>query len=145
MGVQIIGYDKMNQLRTLDFLRDSEHTREIMRHHAEILRRKFEIVANALRNNLGECGFADWTNPRGGYFVSFNTLAGCAKATFNLAKEAGLTMTGAGAAFPYGNDPEDRNIRIAPTSVDDKQLALAMEVFTVCVKLAAVNKLLEAK
>jgi len=142
LGSAIISYDKMNQLRTIRFLGDAEGVRRLMKKHAEELRPKFEIVAGTLAEELGGAGIGEWTDPKGGYFVSFDTLPGCAKATVALAAGAGVKMTGAGATWPLGVDPEDRNIRIAPTYPTVSELGTAMKLFTLCVKLAAVRKLL---
>ncbi|MCI5778258.1 MAG: aminotransferase class I/II-fold pyridoxal phosphate-dependent enzyme [Lentisphaeria bacterium] len=141
MSVQTIGSDKLNQLRTLRTLKDAPTLKKHMAELAEILRPKFEIVLNTLERELGGTGLAGWNAPRGGYFVALDTLDGCAKATLELAKNAGVTMTGAGATFPYRRDPRDRNIRIAPTYPGNDELRTAMELFCVCVKLAAVRKL----
>ena len=141
MGVQTIGSDKLNQLRTLRTLKDAPTLKKHMAELAEILRPKFEIVLNTLERELGGTGLAEWNAPRGGYFVALDTMDGCAKATLELAKNAGVTMTGAGATFPYRRDPRDRNIRIAPTYPGDDELRTAMNLFCVCVKLAAVRKL----
>lgn len=142
MTIQTIGHDKLNQLRTLQFLKDADGLRKQMEKQAGLLRPKFELVLNTLEKELGGTGLAQWKTPRGGYFVALDTLDGCAKATVQLAREAGVTMTGAGATFPYKNDPRDRNIRIAPTYPPLEELAVAMELFCVCVKLAAVRKLM---
>jgi len=142
LGTQIISYDKMNQLRTVRFLKNAAGVRALMAKHAEALRPKFEIVARTLADELAGSGLGEWSDPRGGYFVSFNTLPGCAKETVRLAAEAGVKMTGAGATWPHGVDPADRNIRIAPTYPSKEELATAMKLFTLCVKLAAVRKLL---
>ena len=141
MGIQTIGSDKLNQLRTLRTLKDAPTLKKHMAELADILRPKFEIVLNTLERELGGTGLARWNAPRGGYFVSLDTLDGCAKATLELAKNAGVAMTGAGATFPYKNDPNDRNIRIAPTYPDNEELQVAMDLFCVCVKLAALRKL----
>ncbi len=141
MGIQTIGSDKLNQLRTLRVLKDAPTLKKHMAELAEILRPKFDIVLEALNSELAENGFATWNSPKGGYFVSLDTLPGCAKATLELAKNAGVTMTGAGATFPYKKDPADSNIRIAPTYPGDEELRTAMKLFCVCVKLAAVRKL----
>ena len=141
MGIQTIGSDKLNQLRTLRVLKDAPTLKKHMAELAEVLRPKFDIVLKTLDAELKEGGFADWITPRGGYFVSLDTLDGCAKKTLELAKNAGVTMTGAGATFPYKNDPCDRNIRIAPTYPENDELQTAMKLFCVCVKLAAVKKL----
>ena len=141
MGIQTIGSDKLNQLRTLRTLKDAPTLKKHMAELADILRPKFDIVLNTLESELSEGKYASWITPRGGYFVSLDTLDGCAKKTLELAKNAGVTMTGAGATFPYKNDPRDRNIRIAPTYPTDEELQTAMKLFCVCVKLAAVKKL----
>ncbi len=145
MGVQTIGHDKLNQLRTVNYLKNAEGVREHMAKLAAELRPKFDVVLQTLERELGGTGLASWTNPKGGYFVAIDTLNGCAKATVALAKNAGVTLTGAGATFPYKKDPQDRNIRIAPTYPTYEELKTAIELFCVCVKLAGVNKLLEEK
>lgn len=141
MNIQTIGSDKLNQLRTLRTLKDASTLKKHMAELAEVLRPKFDIVLNTLDAELSAGKFATWIKPRGGYFVSLDTMDGCAKKTLELAKNAGVTMTGAGATFPYKNDPRDRNIRIAPTFPTDEELQTAMKLFCVCVKLAAVKKL----
>ena len=145
MGIQTIGSDKLNQLRTLKFLKDAPTLKAHMAKLADILRPKFDIVLNTLEKELGDYGFATWNAPKGGYFVSLDTMPNCAKATLLLAKEAGVAMTGAGATFPYGKDPADSNIRIAPTFPTNEDLQLAMNLFCVCVKLAACRYLCEKK
>lgn len=142
MSVQTIGPDKLNQLRTVRYLQSKENLIEHMELLAQELRPKFEMVLNTLDRELGGTGLATWTSPKGGYFVALDTLPGCAKATIALAKEAGVTMTDAGATFPYHKDPKDSNIRIAPTypTIDDLRQAIA--IFCVCVKLAGVRALL---
>ena len=142
VGVQTIGHDKLNQLRHVRFLRDAEGLAAHMAKNAAILRPKFELVNAKLQEGLDEVGGCSWSNPRGGYFVSFDAPQGCAKRVVTLAKEAGVTMTGAGATYPYKQDPNDSNIRIAPTLPPLEELDEAMDVFTVCVKLAYVEKLL---
>ena len=142
MGIQMISYDKLNQLRHVRFLRDKDHTLELMKRHAEIMAPKFEMVCNILNREIRPLGFADWICPEGGYFISFNTMPGTAKRALALCKEAGLTMTAAGATFPYGIDPNDRNIRIAPSLPPLDELETAMGVFCTCLKLAALEKLL---
>ena len=139
VGIQTVGYDKLNQLRHTRFLENGEGVRKHMSKHAEILRPKFELVLNALESELAELGCCSWEKPRGGYFVSFEGHPGTAKRTVALAKEAGVIMTGAGATWPYKNDPKDTNIRIAPTLPPLDELAIAMEVFACCVKLATVE------
>lgn len=142
--IQMIGHDKLNQLRHALFLRDGEGIAEHMQKHAALIAPKFELVVKMLEEGLGSTGCARWTNPRGGYFISFDGLEGTAKRIVGLAKDAGVTMTGAGATYPYKRDPEDSNIRIAPTLPPLAELGQAMEVFICCVKLASVEKLLEA-
>ncbi|MDO4854665.1 MAG: aminotransferase [Coriobacteriia bacterium] len=141
--IQMIGHDKLNQLRHALFLRDGEGIAEHMQKHAALIAPKFELVVKMLEEGLGDTGCASWTNPRGGYFISFDGLEGTAKRIVGLAKEAGVTMTGAGATYPYKRDPKDSNIRIAPTLPPLAELEQAMEVFICCVKLASVEKLLE--
>ena len=143
MGYQIISHDKLNQLRHVKFFKDIEGMREHMKLHASILRPKFDIVVNTLERELSGLGIGSWTKPRGGYFVSFDAMEGCAKAIVAKAKEAGLVMTGAGATFPYGKDPKDSNIRIAPSFPTPEELQSAVDLFVLCVKLVSVNKLLE--
>lgn len=144
MGVQTIGHDKINQLRHVRFLKDAKGIAEHMAKHAAILRPKFELVLKMLSEGLEGTGCGTWSNPRGGYFISFDAPEGTAKHIVTLAKEAGVTMTGAGATWPYKNDPKDSNIRIAPTLPPLDELEAAMKVFVCCVKLASVEKCLEA-
>lgn len=141
MTIQTIGSDKLNQLRTLRVLKDAATLKQHMAELADILRPKFDIVLETLDTELAEAGFARWNSPKGGYFVSLDTMDGCAKAALALASAAGVTMTGAGATFPYKKDPADSNIRIAPTYPTDDELRVAMKLFCVCVKLATVRKL----
>ncbi len=141
IGIQTVGYDKLNQLRHVRFLRDADGVAEHMRKHAAIIRPKFELVLRMLEEGLAEVG-ATWSTPAGGYFVSFDGLPNTAKRTVELAKQAGVTMTGAGATWPYKRDPQDSNIRIAPTLPPLDELEQAMEVFVCCVKLASVEALL---
>lgn len=142
-GVQMISYDKVNQLRHVRFLRDKAHTLEIMKGHAAILAPKFQTVSDILDREIRPLGFASWNRPTGGYFVCLDTMPGTAKRALALCKDAGVTMTAAGATFPYGQDPLDRNIRIAPSLPPVAELEDAMEIFTTCLKLAALEKLLE--
>lgn len=142
IGVQTIGYDKINQMRHVRFLKDAEGIAAHMRAHAAIIRPKFELVCRKLTEGLTDAGIGAWTDPRGGYFVSFDAPAGTAKRIVALAKEAGVVMTGAGATWPYGADPDDANIRIAPTLPPLEELDTAMDVFVCCVKLAAIEKML---
>lgn len=142
ISVQTVGYDKMNQLRHVRFLKDASGVDALMRKHAAIIRPKFELVESMLEEGLSKTGVATWTNPAGGYFISFEGIEGTAKRTVALAKAAGVTMTGAGATWPLKRDPRDTNIRIAPTLPPLSELQQAMEVFICCVKLAAVEALL---
>ena len=139
-----IGFDKINQLRHVRFFKDYDGLTEHMKLHANVIRPKFQALLEKLDKELGELGIATWTNPLGGYFISFNAMEGCAKKIVAKCKEAGLVMTGAGAAFPYGNDPQDSNIRIAPTMPSPEELTIAADLFVTCVKLVSVEKLLEA-
>ena len=140
LAVQTIGPDKLNQLRHIRFLKDADGLRAHMRRHAAIVRPKFELVLRHLRDTLGADGIATWSTPRGGYFISFETPPGVATDTVRLAGEAGLTLTPAGAPFPYGRDPADRNIRLAPTFSSLEEIDRAMPLFVTAVQLAAVRK-----
>ncbi len=144
MGMQTIGHDKLNELRTVNYLKNPEGVREHMEKLAAELRPKFDIVLQTLDRELSGTGLAEWTIPEGGYFVAIDTIPGAAKATVELAKNAGVKLTNAGATFPYGKDPQDSNIRIAPTYPAYEDLKTAIELFCICVKLAGVNKLLES-
>lgn len=141
-GVQTISYDKVNQLRHVKYLKNKQHTIEIMKRHAAVMAPKFKCVADVLDLQVKPAGFAKWNRPMGGYFVSLDTMPGTAKRALALCKEAGVEMTGAGAAFPYGKDPNDSNIRIAPSLPPVEELEKAMDVFCTCLKLAALEKLL---
>lgn len=143
LGVQAIGHDKLNQLRHARFLEEGARLPEHMAAHGALMGPKFELVEKKLAEELAEADIATWTNPRGGYFVSFEGPAGTAHRIVELAKNAGVTMTGAGATWPYGNDPADSNIRIAPSLPPLEELDAAMDVFTCCVKLAALEQLVE--
>lgn len=145
LAIQTIGYDKINQLRHARFFKNKAGVLEHMKKHAAIMRPKFEAVLNVLETELGGLEIGEWTKPRGGYFISFDSMEGCAKTIVAMMKEAGVVMTNAGATFPYGKDPKDSNIRIAPSFPSPEELELAAQVFTICVKLASVNKLLETK
>ncbi len=142
LGVQAIGHDKLNQLRHVRFLKDEAGIADHMRKHADIIRPKFEAVLAKLEEGLSAYGIGTWSKPRGGYFISFNAPEGCARRIVGLAKEAGVQMTGAGATWPYGKDPLDSNIRIAPTLPPLEELELAMDVFVCCAKIAYAEKLL---
>ena len=139
--IQTIGYDKLNQLRTVRFLKDAEGVRAQMRRHAALIAPKFRLVLDTLERELGGTGVAEWTSPEGGYFIAVDTLDGCAKETVRLAAEAGVKLTPAGATFPYRKDPRDRNIRLAPTYPSLDELEKAIRIFCVCVKLAALRRL----
>ena len=142
MGIQTIGHNKINQLLHTRFFKNAEGVMEHMKKHAAILKPKFDLVQKSLEEGLGGQSLATWSKPEGGYFVSFNTMPGCAKRVVALVKGAGVVMTGAGATYPYGMDPEDSNIRIAPTFASLSDLEKALEIFCVCVKLASVEKFL---
>lgn len=142
MGIQSISYDKVNQLRHVLFLKDKANTLELMKKHAAIMKPKFDSVLKALDEQIAPLGIAEWKHPKGGYFVSVDTMDGLAKRTLALCKEAGVVMTGAGATFPYGVDPRDRNIRIAPSLPPVEELDIAIDVFCTCLKLAALEKLM---
>lgn len=141
-SVQMISCDKVNQLRHVKYLKNKAHTLEIMKRHAALLAPKFRIVLDVLDREMRPCGFANWVRPAGGYFVSFNTMPGTAKRAIALCKDAGVEMTPAGATYPYGIDPLDSNIRIAPSFPPEAELEKAMDVFCTCLKLAALEKLL---
>lgn len=143
MKNQTIGHDKVNQLRHVRFFGDIHGMTEHMKKHAEIIRPKFEMVLDTFERELGGLGIGEWTKPKGGYFISFDSLPGCAKAIVSRAKKAGVTMTGAGATWPYGRDPRDSNIRVAPTYPSLEDLKVAAELFTLCVKIVSLEKLLE--
>lgn len=142
MTIQTIGYDKLNQLRHVLFLKDRAGVDAHMMKHAAIMRPKFEKVEQMLSEEITPLGIGSWVSPRGGYFISFNTLPGCAKRIVGLAKDAGVVLTGAGAPFPYGKDPEDTVIRLAPSFPSMDELIEATKIFICSVKLASVEKLL---
>ena len=142
MDVQMISYDKVNQLRHVKYLRDRAHTLELMKKHAAIMGPKFQLVVDVLAREIAPRGLAQWHDPKGGYFVSVNVKPGCAKRTWALCREAGVVMTDAGATFPYGDDPNDSNIRVAPSLPPLNELEQAMEVFCVCLRLAALEQML---
>ena len=142
LGISIIGHDKVNQLRHVKFFGTYENMVEHMKKHAAIIAPKFKLVCDTLKAEIAPLGIGEWTEPQGGYFVSFNALNGCAKRVVKLCADAGATLTGAGATFPYGIDKDDRNIRIAPTYPSMEDLAKALELFVISVKLASAEKLL---
>jgi len=140
INVQSICQDKLNQLRHVRFFGNAEAVYEHMKKHAEIIRPKFDMVCDILRERLGDCGFAKWMDPEGGYFVSFDGYPGCAKRVNKMCKDAGVVFTGPGATFPYGNDPQDTNQRIAPTMPETESLKTAINVFCTVTLLCAVEK-----
>ncbi len=142
LGISIISYDKMNMFRHVKYFGTYDNMVEHMKKHMAIIAPKFDIVCDTLAKEIEPLGIGSWTTPKGGYFVSFNSLDGCAKRIVQLCKEAGVTLTGAGATFPYGVDPDDKNIRLAPTYPPVEDLKKAMELFVICVKLASAEKML---
>ena len=141
ISIQTISYDKVNALRHVRYLKDKTHTLELMQKHAKILAPKFHCVLDSLDREIAPLGIAQWERPKGGYFISVNTAPGLAKRTLALCREAGVVMTGAGATFPYGIDPQDSNIRIAPSLPPVRELEQAMDVFCTSLKLAALEQL----
>ena len=141
ISIQTISYDKVNALRHVRYLKDKAHTLELMQKHAKILAPKFHCVLDSLDREIAPLGIAQWERPKGGYFISVNTAPGLAKRTLALCREAGVVMTGAGATFPYGVDPQDSNIRIAPSLPPVRELEQAMDVFCTSLKLAALEQL----
>ena len=142
LTIQTIGYDKLNQLRHVRYFKDINGLKEHMRKHAEQMRPKFKAVLEVLNTELGGLGIGSWYAPRGGYFISFDAMEGCAKEIVAKCKEAGVKLTNAGATFPYGKDPKDSNIRIAPSFPTPEEMAQAADLFVLCVKLVSVEKLL---
>lgn len=145
LAIQTIGPDKINQLRHVRFFKDLENITLHMKKHAQFIKPKFDMVLNVLNSQLGDYEITSWSKPNGGYFISLNTLDGCATEVVKLASQLGVTFTKAGAAFPYGKDPRDRNIRIAPTFPTLKELKTAIEVLCLCIKLVSINKVLHEK
>ncbi|MDO5403861.1 MAG: aminotransferase class I/II-fold pyridoxal phosphate-dependent enzyme [Eubacteriales bacterium] len=145
LTIQTIGHDKINQLRHVRFFKDINGLNAHMMKHAAQMRPKFEAVLEVLNTELSGLGIGTWYAPRGGYFISFDAMQGCAKKIVAKCKEAGVKLTSAGATFPYGNDPEDSNIRIAPSFPTPEEMAQASDLFVLCVKLVSVEKLLETK
>lgn len=142
LKIQTIGHDKLNQLRHVRYFKDIHGMVEQMKKHADSLRPKFEMVLETLENELGGLNIASWTKPKGGYFISFDTVDGCAKDVVMKCKKAGVILTDAGATFPGGKDPHDKNIRIAPSFPPVGDLAIATKLLCLCTKIAAVDKLL---
>ena len=142
LGIRTISYDKINQMRHVKYLQNKAHTLEIMKRHASVMGPKFRVVLDWLDREIAPLNIARWNAPKGGYFVSFYAMPGTANRIWALCKDAGVTMTGAGATYPYGNDPDDSNLRIAPSLPPVAELEEAMDVLTTCVKLSALEKLL---
>ena len=142
MTTQIIGHDKINQLRHVRFFKNIDGLNIHMKKHADLLRPKFEAVINILEDELTGLEIGSWTKPKGGYFISFDAMPGCAKAIVAKCKKLGVVLTDAGATYPYGNDPDDSNIRIAPSFPTPEEMIEATKIFVLCVKLASVEKLL---
>jgi DNA-binding transcriptional MocR family regulator len=145
MHIQTIGHDKINQLRHVRYYKDIDGLLQQMQLHGDMMRSKFEAVEKRLEEALDGLEIGTWTKPNGGYFISFDALPGCAKAIVAKCKEAGVTLTSAGATFPYGIDPEDKNIRFAPSYPTPREMSDATEIFVLCAKLVSVDKLLEGK
>ncbi len=145
MTIQTIGYDKLNMLRHVKYFKNFDGMKAHMKKHAAIMRPKFEAVLKVLDSELEGLGIGSWTRPRGGYFISFDAMEGCAKAIVEKCREAGVVLTGAGATYPYKKDPEDSNIRLAPTFPSPEELSVATDLFVLCVKLVSVEKLLAGK
>ena len=145
LSFQTIGYDKINQLRHVRYFKDADGIREHMKKHAAIIKPKFDLVLQMLEQEIAPLGIGTWNKPNGGYFISFNAMDGCASRIYELCQKGGVVLTKAGATFPYEKDPKDSNIRIAPTFPPLDELALAMQLFCICVKLASVEKLLAQK
>lgn len=141
MGIQTIGFDKINQMRHVRFFGDAKGVTEHMKKHAALLKPKFDVVIEMLEQELKPLGLGTWNVPQGGYFISYQAPKGCAKRIVQLCKEAGVTLTPAGATYPYGNDPDDSNIRIAPTYPSVDALRKTMELFCLCVKIAALEQM----
>lgn len=144
LTIQTIGFDKINQLRHVKYFKNLEGMKAQMKKHADIMRPKFEAVLEVLEKELGGLELGSWIAPRGGYFISFEALEGCAQAIVQKCKEAGVVLTGAGATYPYGKDPKDSNIRIAPSFPTPEEMAQATDLFVLCVKLVSTEKLLQA-
>lgn len=144
MTIQTIGHDKINQLRHVKYFKNFEGIKKQMSKQADKMRPKFKAVLDMLDKELKEAGIASWTQPRGGYFISLEVMDGCAKEIVAMCKDAGMVLTGAGATFPYGKDPKDSNIRIAPTYPSPEELIDASKILIICTKIATIKKMLEA-
>ncbi len=142
MFVQTIGHDKINQLRHVRYFKDFDGVKEHMKKHAELMRPKFQAVLNEFDAELKEADIAKWTNPLGGYFISLDVMEGCAKKIVQMCKDAGMVLTGAGATYPYGEDPKDSNIRIAPSYATPEKLLMASRILVICVKIVTIEKML---
>lgn len=143
MAMQTIGYDKLNQLRHVRYFKNLDGIKAQMKRHSNIIFPKFQVVLDAFEKELAPLGIAEWIKPNGGYFISLNVMDGCAARVVQLCREAGVILTPAGATYPYGKDPRDQNIRIAPTYPPVEELQIAVSLLCLCVKLAAIEKLLE--
>lgn len=145
LTIQTIGHDKINQLRHVKYFKNIDGLKAHMMKHADEMRPKFEAVLKVFEEELGGCGIGEWSKPKGGYFISFDAMEGCAKKIVAKCKEAGVTLTNAGATFPYGKDPKDSNIRIAPSFPTPEEMAMAADLFVLCVKIVSIEKILENK
>lgn len=143
MTIQTIGPDKLNQLRHVLYFKDINGMKAHMMKHAAIMRPKFEAIEEVLERELSGLEIGSWTKPKGGYFISFEAMEGCAKAIVEKCKDAGVILTGAGATYPYKKDPKDSNIRLAPTFPSEEELSMATDLFVLCVKLVSVEKMLQ--
>ena len=141
LNVETISYDKMNQQRHVAFFKNADGILSHMKKHAAILKPKVDMVLNHLENELGGKGIASWFNPKGGYFISLDVMPGCAKRVGELCKQAGVTLTSVGATYPYGFDPSDSNIRIAPSFPPIDELDMAAELLCICTQIACIEKL----
>ncbi len=145
LGISTIGFDKLNQLRHVKYFKTAQGLKDHMKLHKELIAPKFQVVIDALDKNIAGLDVASWHNSEGGYFISFNAMNGCAKRIVELCKQAGVVLTNAGATYPYGKDPEDSNIRIAPTYLSVEELSKAMELFCICVELVSAEKVISSK
>ena len=145
LTIQTIGHDKINQLRHVRYFKNLEGVKAHMMKHAAQIRPKFEATLKVLKEELTGLGIGTWSEPRGGYFISFDAMEGCAKAIVAKCKDAGVVLTNAGATFPYGKDPKDSNIRIAPSFPTPEEMELASDIFVLCVKIVSIEKILETK